>query len=81
MAQSDSSNTDGSAVWLSFVEVLSTCPDMIDRLMATHLPDDTGLCRACTVPGRGSPYRRWPCALWTLADSARRVRALRRIRG
>jgi hypothetical protein len=61
--------------WTSFVEELATRRDVIERLMAVHLPNDTGLCVECTTPGHGTPREAWPCSLWTLADAARRFRA------
>jgi hypothetical protein len=61
--------------WLEFVAELATRWDVIERLMADHRPNAAGLCVECTTPGRGTPRESWPCALWTLADAARQVRA------
>ena len=62
-------------VWTSFVAELATRPDVIERLMADHRPNAAGLCVACTTPGRGTPRTPWPCALWTLGETARQVRS------
>jgi hypothetical protein len=59
------------------VVALSGRKDVIERLTADHVPDAEGLCRACTTPGRGTPQKKWPCSLWTLANDARTVRSNR----
>jgi hypothetical protein len=61
--------------WTRFAAELSTQAGVIEVLMAAHGPTATGLCRACTTPGRGTPQKRWPCALWMLAAAARGMRA------
>ena len=63
-----------------FVEELATRRDVIERLMAVHMPNHDGLCVECTTPGRGTPQTAWPCSLWTLADAARQVRVQRKMR-
>jgi hypothetical protein len=60
---------------MAFVAELATRRDVIERLMTDHCPNAAGLCVECTTPGRGTPRESWPCALWTLADAARQVRA------
>ncbi|WP_433276944.1 hypothetical protein ACQPZA_36040 [Pseudonocardia xinjiangensis] len=60
-----------------WLEELATRRDVIERLMAAHLPNDDGLCVECTTPGHGTPWAPWPCSLWTLADGAHQLRALR----
>ncbi|WP_214403013.1 hypothetical protein [Pseudonocardia lacus] len=81
MAQSDESGTEGPRIWRASVEVLSTWPDLVDSLMALHRPNATGACLTCAIPGGTRPDLAWPCALWTLADAARRERARRRLDG
>ena len=61
----------GSDAWRTFVAELAHAPEAIALLLAAHRPDERGLCRGCGSPGRGSPYRRWPCALFQLAQAAR----------
>jgi hypothetical protein len=51
--------------------------DVIETLLSTHVPNVDGLCRACTTPGRGTPQKKWPCSMWSLADAARQARAKR----
>ena len=50
-------------------------PDMIERLGIEHVPDQDSRCRACTVPGHGTPGHRWPCAPAALAADASRARS------
>jgi hypothetical protein len=73
MAESDGSEAKSAALWRAFVEVLSTNPDLVQSLMAAHLPDPAGRCRGCTVSGTGTPDRPWPCSLWLTADAARQL--------
>ncbi len=79
MTGSGGSDTDGPRIWSSFVEVLSTQPDAVERLMPWHRPTAAGRCLTCAVPGGYRPDSTWPCALWTVADAARRVRARRQL--
>lgn len=73
---SDGNGADRNArMWASFVAVLSTMTDVIERLSTTHVPDSDGRCQACTRPGHGTPYKPWPCSLWSLANDARSYRA------
>src|SRR5215207_7013794 len=37
--------------WDALVAELATTPDVVDRLLAEHVPDDSRRCRACTRPG------------------------------
>jgi hypothetical protein len=48
-------------------------PQVVETLLAEHVPDANRRCRACGLPGTGSAYLAWPCALWTIADTARRL--------
>jgi hypothetical protein len=57
-----------------FAVVLADMPDVIAALLAEHVPDDRGLCRACGIPGTGTPHLRWPCPLRIIADTARKLR-------
>ena len=60
----------GPDAWRAFVAELAHAPDAVALLLNAHRPDERGLCRGCGSPGRGSPYRRWPCALFQLAQAA-----------
>jgi hypothetical protein len=67
---------DAAPEWDHFARELATMEDAVTRLLMWHVPDpDTGRCTGCTTPGRGTPHLRWPCALWTLARSAQRIRS------
>jgi hypothetical protein len=52
---------------------LALMPAVVARLLAEHVPDSRGRCQGCGMPGTGSPYLAWPCALWLVADAARRL--------
>ena len=58
--------------WLGLVAQVATMPDVIDKLLREHVADDVGRCRglACTAPGYGTPMRRHPCTLHSLAVAA-----------
>jgi hypothetical protein len=61
--------------WAQLAQILGTMPDVIERLMAEHVPDDTNRCRGCTLPGTGRPNEPWPCSLRKLAEQAQRLGA------
>lgn len=50
---------------------LRAMPKVVAALLATHVPDEQGKCRACTKPGTGIPFEPWPCALHFYASAAR----------
>jgi hypothetical protein len=52
-------------------------PRVVEALLAQHVPDAGSRCRGCGLPGTGSAYLRWPCSLWLIADTARRLLASR----
>jgi hypothetical protein len=52
-------------------------PDVVEALLAQHVPDANSRCRGCGLPGTGSAYLAWPCGLWLVADTARRLLASR----
>jgi hypothetical protein len=52
--------------------------ELIQALMAAHVPDPAGRCRGCTISGTGTPDRPWPCSLWLTSDAARQTRVRRR---
>ena len=52
------------------VQELRAMPKVVAALLATHIPDERGKCRACTKPGTGIPNEPWPCALHFYASAA-----------
>lgn len=54
----------------NFARELANLPGVAQRLLAEHLPDGRGRCRACTRPGTGIPGTAWPCALQLYAAAA-----------
>ena len=51
------------------------------RLLALHVSDGHGRCRACTTPGTGTPGAPWPCVLHFYATEAEQIRQQRIERG
>lgn len=51
---------------------LARLPGVTQRLLAAHVADAHGRCRACTTPGTGLPGAQWPCALHFYASVAER---------
>lgn len=47
------------------------------RLLALHVADEHGRCRACTTPGTGMPGAAWPCVLHFYATAAEQIRLRR----
>jgi hypothetical protein len=39
-------------------------PDLVANLLRDHRPDSYGKCKACGLPGTGTPHLRRPCALY-----------------
>lgn len=58
---------------------LARQPETTQRLLALHVPDGNGRCRACTTPGTGRPAAPWPCVLHFYASAADEI-ARRRAR-
>lgn len=56
---------------------LARMPVVVEALLAQHIPDAKSRCRGCGLPGTGSAYLEWPCSLWLVANSARRLVASR----
>lgn len=55
----------------AFIAVLSQMPDLCRRLLAEHVPDQTGTrCVACSTAGTCSPGAAWPCRIHDIAESA-----------
>jgi hypothetical protein len=57
---------------------LAPMVDVWERLLAQHVPDRAGRCRACTKGGTGLPSTPWPCSIHGLAELARRHHGHRR---
>ncbi|HZG91345.1 MAG TPA: hypothetical protein VEZ42_14130 [Pseudonocardia sp.] len=47
-------------------------PEAIQKLLADHVDDGRGDCRACSVGGQRG-HHTWPCSLHAVAAEARRV--------
>lgn len=52
---------------------LARQPEATQRLLAAHVPDEHGRCRACTTPGTGRPAAEWPCVLHFYASAAQEI--------
>ena len=66
------------AQWQAMAEILAAMNDgTAARLVAAHVPDQAGRCRACTTAGTGTPSARWPCRTRVLADRAQAIRRRR----
>lgn len=63
----------GPVSWQQLAEVLAAMPDVYQRLLQVHVAAESGRCRACTVPGTGTPGARWPCSVRQLAELAERI--------
>jgi hypothetical protein len=57
---------------------LADMPDVIAGLLRDHVPDVKGRCRACGLPGTGTPHLDAPCPLSRIAETARSIRMQRR---
>lgn len=62
--------TDKRDDWTELATQLAVMPGTWRRLLALHVPDGDGRCRACTTPGLGTPRDPWPCSLCRLAQRA-----------
>jgi hypothetical protein len=58
---------------------LAGLPEITGRLLALHVPDGQGRCRACTTPGTGMPGAAWPCVLHFYASAAEAITRRRAI--
>jgi hypothetical protein len=56
--------------WHEIAQALDTSPD--DALLAEHVDDGRGYCRACTL-GAQRGYHRHPCNIRCTAERARRI--------
>jgi hypothetical protein len=56
------------------VAVLAELPDVTAALLRDHVPDAGGWCRACGLPGTGTPHLAAPCSLRRIAEAARIIR-------
>jgi hypothetical protein len=62
-----------AAAYRRLAAALADMPGVVAALLREHTPDGSGRCRACGMPGTGTPYVPAPCSLWTLADRARAI--------
>jgi hypothetical protein len=52
--------------------LLAAVPDLVDRTLDQHHPDERGRCAACRDTDTGSEAAaRWPCMAYDLAEQAR----------
>ena len=51
--------------------LMAGLPDVVNTLLAKHVPDDHGRCRGCTKAGTGLPEKTWPCSLHWFANTAK----------
>ncbi|MHA6616557.1 hypothetical protein [Pseudonocardia sp. DLS-67] len=65
----------GSDNYWALARELANNATAIAKLLAVHVPDLHGMCRACTRPGTGYRHTRWPCPVAALALLARDIRA------
>ena len=56
---------------------LTTQPEAVAALLAAHVDDGHGRCRACTVGGQRGRTT-WPCSLYGAAAAARAAARARR---
>lgn len=52
---------------------LAGMPDLLQRTLALHVPDELGLCRDCREPSGVAAF--WPCRMRELAEEARAISA------
>lgn len=71
LAADDAAQTEAQS--RAFVAELAQMPTAVHNLMHAHRSNGEGLCRGCTRPGYGTPYRAWPCELFRLAVRAQRL--------
>ena len=73
VARADAARAAGFGV-SALARELARLPGVTQRLLALHVSDGRGRCRACTTPGTGLPGAEWPCALHFYASAAEDVR-------
>jgi hypothetical protein len=61
----------------TFAAALAEMPELIAALLRDHAPNHRGLCRACGLPGTGTPHLTTPCSLRRIAEAARTIRIQR----
>lgn len=54
---------------MALANILSEMPDLLERTLAEHTPDDQGYCRECRDASGISAT--WPCVTRELAEQAR----------
>lgn len=70
----------GKGAWYGILDQLSRMPDVAMRLLEDHSRDCQGYCKGCGRPGLGTPYKRYPCSLASIALAALDVHLQRQSR-
>lgn len=56
---------------MAMAQVMSGMPDVWRRVLAEHVPDQSGRCQACRDEGGFSAS--WPCLTRQIAEQAKRI--------
>lgn len=56
------------------VAELERSPQLVDRLLAVHVPTADGRCRQCGIGGQAG-HQPWPCRIQSYAAAAKATRA------
>jgi hypothetical protein len=56
---------------MAFATVLAGMPDLLQRTLHEHVPDERGLCRECRARDGTAAF--WPCLMRGLAEEAREM--------
>lgn len=56
---------------MAMAQVMSGMPDVWQRVLAEHVPDQGGRCQACREEGGNSAS--WPCLTRRIAEQAKRI--------
>lgn len=63
---------DGAGDLSPLVQFIVDTPGLADALLAEHVDDGRGYCRACTL-GAQRGYHRHPCTIRCTAERARQI--------
>ncbi len=65
----EGASTRGGRVVNPLVDAVAAAPGLAARLVAAHVDDGTGHCRACPIGGQQG-FTTWPCNLHNIAAAA-----------